>query len=143
MIPFLAKAASKVGSGATKKKKAMLTTGGILLGVAVVGFAWWRLKKHREEVDYIKTEQKLGDGSTEGIAVQLASMMYTAMKGWGTNEQALYNSAKKIHSSKVTFGDVAKAFRKLYRKDLLKMINHELDSAELRYFNSCLNGQSH
>lgn len=142
MIPFLAKAAS-TASKAGKSKKTLMTTGGVLLGVAVLGFAWYRLKKHREDVNYVQTEKKLGDGSAEGHAVQLASMAYTAMKGWGTNEQSLFNVAKKIHQTKnVNFGLVANAFRKLYNAELLKMINNELNSSELRYFNSCLNGKS-
>lgn len=115
----------------------------ILGGVIVLGVGIYALKKYTKGVDYKQAEKKLGDGSKEGLAVQIASQLYTAMKGWGTNEKAMYDAAQQIARSKpingLTFGDVASAFKKLYNEELLKWINSELDSKELALFNKYLN----
>jgi hypothetical protein len=99
-------------------------------------------KKYNQKKEYEATERKLGDGSKEGVAVQLASRIYTAMKGWGTNENAMFEVAKLISSNHakngLSFGDVSAAFRKLYNDDLLKWINTELNSEELRLFQQYL-----
>lgn len=129
MIPLLAAA----GSG-----KFLKNAGLIIGGVAVIGVGWYMLKKYNKEKDYQATERKLGDGSKTGVAVQLASRLYTAMKGWGTNENEMFQVAKEIRANNpkngLTFGDVSSAFRKLYNDDLLKWINKELNSEELRLF---------
>jgi len=133
MVPLIAAATN----GKFVKNAAL-----IIGGVAVLGVGWYMLKKYNKEKVYQATERKLGDGSKEGIAVQLASRIYTAMKGWGTNEKAMFDVAKLIRANNpkngLTFGDVSAAFRKLYNDDLLKWINKELNSEELRLFQKYL-----
>jgi hypothetical protein len=133
MIPALALAAN----GNLIKNAAL-----IIGGVAVLGVGVYMLKKYSKDKDYQEAEKKLGDGSKEGVAVQLASRLYTAMKGWGTNEEAMFDVAKQISSYKavngLTFGDVASAFKKLYNDELLKWVNSELNSKDLAQFQKLL-----
>lgn len=133
MIPALALAAN----GKTIRNAALIIGGVIVLGTGI-----YFLKKYNKEKDYQEAEKKLGDGSKEGVAVQLASRLYTAMKGWGTNETTMFEVAKQIASLKpvngLTFGDVASAFKKLYNEDLLKWINSELNSSDLATFQKYL-----
>ncbi len=133
MIPILA---------AATKGNLIRNTALVIGGATVLGIGWYMWKKHNREKEYQAAERKLGDGSKEGIAVQLASRLYTAMKGWGTNEAAMFDVAKLINANGpkngLTFGDVSSAFKRLYNKNLLAWINKELNSEELRLFQKYL-----
>ena len=133
MIPLLAAATQ----GGTLKKA------GIVIGaVALLGVGIWYYNKQQKEKDYVNAEKNFGRKTKDGIAVQLAALLETAMDGMGTNEAAMYGVAKDIARynkiNGLVFGDVAAAYRKLYNDDLLKEINSELNSPELKLFQKYL-----
>lgn len=133
MIPLLA-AATK---GDTLKKA------GLILGaVTVLGVGIWYFNKQQKKRDYVDAEKNYGQNTKNGLAVSLASRLKTAMSGMGTNEAAMYDVARSIaqynKSNGLVFGDVAAAYRKLYNDDLLKEINSELNSPELKLFQKYL-----
>ncbi len=115
----------------------------IVAGVGIAALAYViisrRIKKQQEEKNFIEMQGEMGGDSTKAQAVKFATLYFSAMDGWGTNEQLIYSVTKQIKKAKVPFKEVAKAYKKLYNKHLLEHIQSELNSGEFIVFQSILN----
>jgi hypothetical protein len=138
MIPMLA-AASNI-KGDAVKKAGIIVGGAVVVGVGIYAYKKW---KHKQDVQ--ATTSKYGDGSKEGLAVQYASLLYSALHaGWfgaTEDEKAIYATALKIHQNKIPLVIVSNAYRKMYKKELITELNRLLKPEELTTFNNALNGK--
>ncbi len=127
MIPLLAAGAlSNINFGKVAKWS------GIVIAIAIVFFfIRKKIKGWKEQKETVQTNIVTGD---QGAANILADRARTAMKGWGTNENTLYDIAKVIASGQVTFENVAKAFYRKFQRNLADDIRSELSSSELAKF---------
>ncbi len=93
--------------------------------------------------------QSYGDTTSQaGLSASYANQLYQAMvrsNGWfnaivgdGTDHNAMYSTASEMQKNRVPFSAVSKSFKAIHNKDLLEMINSELDSQQLLRFNSIL-----
>jgi len=136
MIPV---AAAAVVSNPKFLKSAGLVIGGvILIGGAYYAYTQWSKKR-----EAVKASNVYSNSSNEGLAVQYAGLMHSALNsGWfglTEDEEAIYKTAQKIYKAGLKFGDVANAYRKLYNEELLTKINKHLSPDELEIFNKAIN----
>ncbi len=140
MMPLLANATSKLTQGDTLKK-ASLALGVVALG----GVGIWAYNNYQKKQKTQAASNKYGDGSKEGLAVQYAGLMksalYSGWFGWAEDEKSIYATAIKMHKNKVSFKQVANAYRQLYNDELLVRLNKNLKPEELEKFNNALNGK--
>ena len=101
--------------------------------------------KWQKKQSAISASNKYSNGSKEGLAVQYAGLMYSALHaGWFSmteDEKALYSAAINMHQNGVSFALVADSYRKLYQKELLSELNRLLSPKELETFNNALSGK--
>ncbi len=140
MLPLFASAAGKLTQGDTMKKV------GLAVGVVVIaGVGLYALNNYKKKQNVQSASNKFADGSKEGLAVQYAGLIRSALySGWfgaTEDEKALYSTAIKMHDNNVSFKLVADAYRKLYNEELLVKINKLLEPGELETFNNALNGK--
>jgi hypothetical protein len=106
--------------------------------VTVAGFGYWiiskKLKENRLKRNYQEVEKELGVNTPDGKAAGYAAVLFSAMDGWGTNEDLIYSTIREMKSQGVLFAAVANAYRKLYGKNLLRDIQDELSSTEYMKF---------
>jgi hypothetical protein len=106
--------------------------GGLILVVTVAFFVVRKqIKKFQEKKHTQNTNNVTGETGTANI---LADRARTAMKGWGTNEKALYDIANVIARGETTFEKVATAFYAKFGRNLADDIRSELTSSELKKF---------
>ncbi len=115
----------------------------IAVGVGVVAIAYVlisrRLKKQREEQNFIEMQGEVGGDTKKGQAVRYATLFFSAMDGWGTNEELIYSTTTQMKRTKTPFKEVARAYKKLYNKHLLQHLQKELNAKEFQKFQSILN----
>ena len=113
------------------------------------GLIVWRIyKKGQAEKRRNKEVSKVGAGTKEARAVELASIMHTAMyRTWswwnklvgdGTDEETLYNAAVAMNSEGIPFGLVSEKYRIVHEEDLWQDLQNEL-GAKIAVFQQALN----
>ncbi len=113
-----------------KARKAAIIGGAVLtIGVGLFIFQR-RLKNAQEEVNRSEALKQFGVNTKEGKAIGYATNLYQATKGWGTKEKLIFNTISQAKADDISFVDLASAFNKLYAKDLLKVMQKELNSKE-------------
>lgn len=123
---------------------------GIGFVVLVGGLVIWRLyKKGQQEKRRLREVQKVGAGTKEARAIEIAGLMYGAMyRGWswfnkmigdGTNEETLMQAAVSMNSEGIPFGLVQQKYHLVHGEDLWADIQRELDIEELALFQQALN----
>ena len=126
MIPLLA--AGAIGNNLPK----ILKWSGVIILVAVVFFfVRKKIKGWIEQNENTTNNIVTGD---KGMANVLADRARTAMKGWGTNEETLYEMASVIANGQATFEQVANAYYRKFQRSLADDIRSELNSKELKKF---------
>jgi len=117
------------------------TAKNIAIGLGVItvgGIAFWlisrKIKENRLKRNYQEVEKEIGVNTPSGKAAGYAAVLFSAMDGWGTNEDLIYSTVREMKTQGVLFADVANAYRKLYGKNLLKDIQDELSSTEYMKF---------
>ncbi len=127
MMPLLAAGAlSKIDFGKVAK-----WTGLIIVVAVALFFIRKKIKNWNDKRENTHTNIITGD---KGMANILADRARTAMKGWGTNEQTLYDIAKLIANGQSTFEDVAQAYYRKFERSLADDIRSELSSSDLAKF---------
>ncbi len=140
MIPLVASAASSITKGDTMKKA------GIAIGiVAIAGVGIWAYSNYSKKQKIQAASNTYSSGSKEGLAVQYAGLfrasMYSGWFGASEDEKAIYATAIKMHENKVSFKQVADAYRQLYGDELLVKINKLLNPEEQDIFTRALDGK--
>ncbi len=110
--------------------------------VTVLGISYFvinkKIKEYRTKKNYQEVEKQIGVNTPAGKAAGYAAVLFSAMDGWGTNEDLIYSTLRKMKADRILFADVANAYRKLYGADLLKEIQSELSSTEYMKFQSII-----
>ncbi len=136
MIPLLATAAN----GDTMKKVGLAVGAGAVIITGYFVYKSWAKKNNTK-----KAASKYGDGSKEGMAVEYAGMMYSALHSGLFNmtedEEAVYTTAAKMHENNVSMKLVGDAYRDLYNAELVTELNRLLSVEELEIMNNAYNGK--
>lgn len=136
MLPLIAAAGNS---------KLLKNAGLIIGGCAILGLGYWGYKNWKKKNDVKQAASQYGNSTKEGLAVQYAGLMYSALHAgwWGgaEDEKAVYATAIKIHQNSVPFSMVSNAYRKLYQKELVTELNRLFNPAELETFNNALIGK--
>lgn len=118
-----------------------------LIGIGLAGGGFFIARKIVRDIRAADAEKDIGTGTPEGIAGGYATILKIAMGSWGwdwassfdgTDEEAIFQAAKELHSKGLTFGDVSKQYRKLYNGSLLNDLRKELSVSDFAKFNSLL-----
>jgi hypothetical protein len=130
--PDLQFAIYKEEQKARRRKIALYTVGG--LAVIIVGRKLYK--------DY-KRRKSLNDQSPEAqIAREFQNAMHpSGLPKWipdGTNEEKIFELARKIKESNLQFKDVASNYKNIYKDELMTELQNELDTDELTKFQSLL-----
>lgn len=109
-------------------------TASIIVIVLVLAFAFikwrqWNNKKEAEQANDI-IDSKTGRYNATGVATQL----YNAFKGAGTNENLAYAMAAQMAKDNISFKSVADAFYDKYKKSLESFVASDLNNKEQEYF---------
>ena len=131
---------------------ALSSSGGIIkkipakvwIGLGTLAGAWFiysRIKGGIAHGKHIDAISQIDKKTPRGNLIRIANRFYTAMDGFGTDENEIMKIAKEMHDSKIQFSDVSKEYKNLYAKDLMKIIDSELDSKEKKYFLAFLTGK--
>ncbi len=139
------KETTKKGNSSQKK-----WIGYILAGVAI----WWVTGKI-SEANTQNTANKLQDtktvGTQQATATALAERIFSALGGmdtifgnivsvnFNTDEAAIFQVAREMWAAK-NYTDVADAYRSLYKRDMSKDIQADLDSSEFQTYTKLLQG---
>jgi len=69
---------------------------------------------------------------TDDDYAAMAEQLYEAMKGWGTDEEAIYVALQKLEKDAAAIEKLKKAYKDKYKKDLEAEIHSEMSGEELR-----------
>lgn len=106
--------------------------GVLILAAGVLGY--WFLYKPWQEKQEATANNNIDPNTKSGKAKVLATKLRVAMAGWGTNEKLMYEVADQIRTEKIPWNDVAKEYYAMYKRDLVKDVQSELDSKEIVEF---------
>lgn len=124
-----------IGNGGGKTGKIVVISVVALVALVMLYFFVYRpYKKKKEALE----NSNYDTATTKGQANVLADQMAIAMHGFGTNENAMYEAAKKIGEGKTSFNEVAAAYWSKYKESLSERIKKELNSKEFKKFNELL-----
>lgn len=129
IAPILA--ATATGGRGFDVKKIAITASIVVVAVVIFFVVRKQIKKHKEKKLIESTNNVTGEA---GLANVLADRARTAMKGWGTNEKALYDIAAVLGRGETTFEKVSSAFYAKFGRNLANDIRSELTSKELKKF---------
>ncbi len=104
----------------------------LILAAGLLGY-FFLYKPWREKQDTMMNNN-IDPSTKSGKAKVLATKLRVAMAGWGTNEKLMYEVADQIRTEKIAWTDVAKEYYALYKRDLVKDVQSELDSKEIVEF---------
>ncbi|MDR6240972.1 hypothetical protein [Aureibacter tunicatorum] len=117
----------------------------ILGGGALTIYAWKNIKSSLDRKRYEEAIDKFGENSKEGKALKFADIIYGALfpSGQvyiidGTNEGVLYSTALDAYRAKISFGQLAVAYRTLFKRELQRDLQNDLSSTERRRFQQYL-----
>lgn len=106
---------------------------GVLVLVAGVLGYFFLYKPWRDQQEVI-SNNNINPTTKTGKAKIMATKLRVAMQGWGTNEKLMYEVADQIRAEKISWNDVAKEYYAMYKRDLVKDVQSELNSKELVEF---------
>lgn len=106
---------------------------GILIIVAGVA-GYFFLYKPWLKKQNVTANNNIDPNTKSGKAKIIATKLRNAMAGWGTNEKLMYDVADQIRTEKIPWPDVAREYYNMYKRDLVKDIESELDSKEIVEF---------
>lgn len=118
-----------VQSGGSTK---YIVYGILILAAGVLGY-FFLYKPWREQQE-VTSNNSLDPNTKSGKAKVIATKLRVAMAGWGTNEKLMYELADQIRTEKIPWYDVAKEYYAMYKRDLVKDVQSELDSKEIVEF---------
>lgn len=133
--------------GLTKDKAIVYGVLGILgigVGVAVYFGVRGKIKSAIAEKKQEKYTNQIGTNTNEGKAAEYAQRLKTAMfstYSWfpdGTDEEAMYQVAKEMFSSKVTFAQVSDAYKNIFSRNLSEDMIDEMDTNDFQKFQTAL-----
>lgn len=104
----------------------------LILVAAVLGYIF--LYKRWREQQSVAANNNIDPNTQTGKAKIIATKLRNAMKGWGTNEKLMYELADQIRTEKIPWPVVAKEYYNMYKRDLIKDVEGELDSKEIVEF---------
>ena len=131
MLPFMA-----AGMAANVNWGKVAKWGGVVVAGAIIFFI---IRKQFKRIGKnISNQQTNIVTGSQGNANVLADRARAAMKGWGTNENALFDVASIIAKGQTTFELVAAAYYKKYGRNLSEDLVSELSSSELKQFYSTM-----
>jgi len=118
-----------VQSGGSTK---YIVYGILILAAGVLGY-FFLYKPWREQQE-ATSNNSIDPNTKSGKAKVIATKLRVAMAGWGTNEKLMYELADQIRTEKIPWNDVAKEYYAMYKRDLVKDVQSELDSKEIVEF---------
>lgn len=107
----------------------------VLLVLAIIGLTWFFTKKIRERIK----AQQFNDIDTAkdpktALAKTYATRIYTSFNWYNDDEEAIYQVGKEMKTNKVSFNDVATAYKQGYGEDLAQRLSKTLNAKELSIF---------
>ena len=120
-----------------------ITTVAFIAIIIVVAVFWDKIKANFENKSWEKDiEDEIKDSGQNGLLTpatirQIADTLYTAMKGWGTDEATIYDCFGRIYT-KTDLLKVVQAFGVQDGKTLPQYIIDELGTKERRRVNQIL-----
>ena len=118
-------------------KGILMTT--VSLGV-VAGGIWGIRKLNQIKKERERKNNALEDILTVGTPEYYANVIYIAVNGWGTDEDAIYQAFEDM-PTKTFFGQVIRAYRDLTGNSLNEDLNDDLSSSELAKVTEILNSK--
>jgi len=118
-----------VQSGGSTK---YIVYGILILAAGVLGY-FFLYKPWRQQQEVV-ANNNIDPTTKSGKAKIIATKLRVAMAGWGTNEKLMYELADQIRTEKIPWNDVAKEYYAMYKRDLVKDVQSELDSKEIVEF---------
>lgn len=152
--------AQSAGNQITETRKTLpkVLIGTVIIVVAVILFfvirsqyRKWKAEQERkagnqQDADYSNPQSPQSQNAFANIyADTLRAAFNRSGRKWlitadGTNDDVVYDIAKKMHENKVAFSKVADAYNTKYADDLSKRLQSEMDADELQKFNSLRQG---